>query len=336
MQTASFKLVEAEMDFVSKSTLTKSFHQRLPGSRTRLLCNQQISIFEEYLETGKLESYCYQLEVSSATTIHFDIRSPQTHLLYHLAGRTPIHYSQPQVNAEFIFRPQHGAFFYAPETIIALKFEPGKYHIQGFTLPLDLLQIGGVPGFAYLASLIAAHKGKLAQYRVSLDFAAMEQTRRIFSELTEELNKKPLIPKSIILHTIQDLLLLSKNKLLKAAGLLSHQDLLVEQARELISKRIAETEEMTWIKDIADSLHIQEDQLNRYHMQRYGETLLQYRNRELLKKAKHLLCQDLRVHLVSDLCGFGQISSFSRFFKSESGLSPKKFQYQMRPPKDSS
>jgi two-component system response regulator YesN len=97
---------------------------------------------------------------------------------------------------------------------------------------------------------------------------------------------------------------------------------LVEQARELISKRIAETEEMTWIKDIADSLHIQEDQLNRYHMQRYGETLLQHRNRELLKR-QNIYCQDLRVHLVSDLCGFGQISSFSRFFKSESGLSPK-------------
>jgi len=336
MHTASFKLVEAEMDFVSKSTLTKSFHHRLPDSRTRLLCNQQVTIFEEYLQTGSLESYCYQLEVSCATTIRFDIRSPQTHLLYHLAGRAPIHYSQPQVNAEFIFRPQHGAFFYVPETIITLKLAPGKYHIQGFTLPFDLLKIGGATGFEYLSSLIAAHKGKLAQYRVSLDFAAMEQTRRIFTDLTAELNKKPLIPKIIILHKIQDLLLLSKNKLLKAAGLLSRQDLLVEQARELISKRIAETEEMTWIKDIADTLHIQEDQLNRYHLQRYGETLLQHRNRELLKKAKHLLCQNLRVHLVSDLCGFGQISSFSRFFKSESGLSPKKFQYQMRPPKDSS
>lgn len=336
MQTESFKLIEAEMDFVSKNTLTKSFHQRLPGSRTRLLRNQQISIIEEYLEAGNLEGYCYQLEVTSPTTVKFEISSPQTHLLYHLAGRAPIHYSQPQVNEEFVFRPQHGAFFYAPETEIALKFEPGKYLIQGFTLPLNLLHIGGVAGFEYLASLIAAHKGKLAQYRVSLDFDAMEQTRRIFAELTEELNKKPLIPKSIILHKIQELLLLSKNKMKKAAGLLSHHDLLVEQGRELISKCIAETEEMVLIKDIAAMLHIEKDQLNKYHMQRYGETLLQYRNRELLKKAKHLLLQKLRVHIVSDLCGFGQISSFTRFFKNESGMSPKKFQYQMRPPNDTS
>lgn len=336
MQTESFKLIEAEMDFVSKSTLTKSFHQRLPGSRTRLLCNNQICLFEEYLHTGGLESYSYQLNVTSPTMIKFEICSPQTHLLYHLVGRNPIRYSQPQIEEQFVFRPQHGAFFYVPVTVIALKLEPGRHHIQGFTLPLDLLNIGGVPGFEYLASLIAAHKGKLAQYRVSLDFEAMEQTRRIFAELTEELNKKPLIPKSVILHKIQDLLLLSKNKMMKAAGLLSHNDLLVEHARELISKHIAETEEMVLIKDIADSLYKQEDQLNRYHMQRYGETLLQYRNRELLKKAKHLLRQNLRVHTVSDLCGFGQISSFSRFFKSESGMSPKKFQYQMRPPKDSS
>ena len=336
MQTESFRLIEAEMDFVNKSTLTKSFQKWLPGSRTRLLCNQQISIFEEYLETGNLESYCYQLEVSSPTTIRFDILSPQTHLLYHLAGRKPIHYSQPQVNAEFIFRPQHGAFFYAPETVIALKFEPGKYHIQGFTLPLDLLQIGGVPGFEYLSSLIAAHKGRLAQYRVSLDFEAMEQTRQVFAELTKELSKKPLIPKSIILHKIQDLLLLSKNNMLKAQGLLSHHDLLVLQARELISKRIAETEDRVLIRDIAAILHIEKDQLNKHHKQRYGETLSQFLNRALADKAKHLLKQGLLVQLVSDLCGFGQISSFTRFFKNKNGLSPKKFQQQMPPPKDPS
>lgn len=326
MQTPTFKLIEAEMDFVSKSTLTKSFHQRLPGSRTRLLCNNQIHLFEEYLQTGELESYSYELEVTSPTMVKFEICSAETHLLYHLAGRAPIRYSQAQIAEQFVFRPQHGSFFYAPITVISLTLEPGRHHIQGFTLPLNLLNIGGVAGFAYLASLIAAHKGKLAQYRVSLDFAAMEQTRRIFAELTAELNKKPLIPKSVILHKIQDLLLLSKNKMLKAQGLMSHQDLLVEQARALISKRIAETEEMVLITTIADSLHIQEDQLNRYHMRRYGETLLRYRNRELLKKAKHLLLQKLRVHIVSDLCGFGQISSFSRFFKNETGLSPKAFQ----------
>lgn len=333
MQTASFKLIEAEMDFVSKSTLTKSFQQRLPGSRSRLLCNQQISIFEEYLETGNLESYSYQLEVSSPTTIRFEICSPQTHLLYHLAGRAPIHYSQPQVNAEFIFRPQHGAFFYAPATIIALKFEPGKYHIQGFTLPLDLLQIGGVPGFEYLYSLIAAHKGSLAQYRVSLDFEAMEQTRQLFDELSKELSKKPLIPKGIILRKIQELLLLSKNKMLKAQGLLSHQDHLALQARELISKRIAETEDRILIRDIADMLHIEKDQLNKYHTQRYGETLLQYRNQVLANKAKHLLEQKLHVQIVSDLCGFGQISSFTRFFKNETGLLPTAFQQLAFTPK---
>lgn len=334
MQTASFKLVEAEMDFVSKSTLTKSFQQRLPGSQIRLLCNQQISLFEEYLETGNLESYCYQLEVSSPITIRFEICSPQTHLLYHLAGRSPIHYSQPQVNAEFIFRPQHGAFFYAPETIIALKFEPGKYHIQGFTLPLDLLQIGGIPGFEYLSSLIAAHKGRLAQYRVSLDFEAMEQTRQLFAELSKELSKKPLIPKSVILRKIQDLLLLSKNKMLKAQGLLSHQDHLALQARELISKRVAETEDRVLIRDVAAILHIEKDQLNKYHKQRYGETLSQFLNRALADKAKCLLAQGLRVQIVSDLCGFGQISSFTRFFKNETGLSPTAFQQLTSIPKN--
>ncbi|WP_312363144.1 helix-turn-helix domain-containing protein [Sphingobacterium sp.] len=326
MRTASFRLIEEDMDFVSKSTLTKSFQQQLAGSRTRLLYHPQIYLFEEYLQTGNLESYCYQFEVRSSTTIRFEICSPQTHLLYHLAGRAPIHYRQPQVKDTFIFRPRHGAFLYAPETEITLKFEPGTYHIQGFTLPLNLLHIGGVPGFEYISSVIAAHKGRLAQYRVSLDFAAMEQTRHLFAELTRELSKKPLIPKSIILHKIQDLLLLSKNKLLKAQGLLSHHDYLALQARALISKRIAETEERILIGDIAAALHVANDQLNRYHMQRYGETLLHFRNQVLADKAKHLLDRKMPVQLVSDFCGFGQISSFTRFFKNETGLSPTGYQ----------
>jgi len=333
MPSESFKLIEAEMDFVSKSTLTKSFIQRLPGSRTRLLSNNQISIYEEYLKTGNLESYSYLIEASASTQISFEILSPQTHLLYHLEGRQPVHYHQPQIQEEFHLRPFHGAFFYAPITIITLHFEPGKYHIQGFTLPLELLDLNGLSGFDYLDEVVAANRQRQPQYRVSLDFEAMEHTRRILGELSTELLKKPMIPKLCILKKIQELLYLSKDKMLKAKGLLRHPDLIVRLARELISTRIAETDGPVLISHIAESLFIESQYLNYLHKERYGLPIKAYSSQELLKKAKHCLEQHLSIKITTSLCGFSDQSSFCHFFKRHTGLTPSEYMRSLLPPK---
>ncbi|MDF2516627.1 MAG: hypothetical protein K0R59_1923 [Sphingobacterium sp.] len=325
MQTESFRLIEAEMDFVSKSTLTKSFIHRLPGSRTRLLSNNQISIYEEYLKTGNLESYSYAIEVSTATHICFEILSPQTHLLYHLDGRKPIQYQQPHIQATFSFRPFHGAFFYAPKTVISLHFEPGKYHIQGFTLPLDLLDLNGLSGFDYLDEVVGAHRQQQPQYRVSLDFEAMEHTRRILGELSTELLKKPLIPKLCILKKIQELLYLIKDKMLRAKGLLRHPDLIVQLARELIGSRIAETDGPVLIIHIAESLFVESQYLNYLHKERYGVPITHYSNQELLKKAKHCLGQKLSIKITTSRCGFSDQSSFCHFFKRHTGQTPSAY-----------
>lgn len=325
MPNPSYKLIETEMDFVSRSTRTKSFPTRLPGSRQRYLCNSSIHIFEEYLRTGHVESYSYVFEVIAPTRICFQIDSPQTHLLYHLDGRRPIGYTQPDVADEFIFRPQHGAVFYIPQTVLYLQFEPGNYLVQGFTLPMDMLDQHELSGFDYLSAIIEAYRYRNPQYRASLDFDAMQHTRRLLDEFGSGLSQPSLIPQLVALRTIQDLLYLSKDKMQQAKGLFSHHDFIVEQARTLISRQVAEQEVRVLIKDIASALCIEEKYLNRLHKKRHGVPISDYHHSELFKKTKHCLDQYQSIKLSAAKCGFSDPTSFTRFFRKHAKMSPKQY-----------
>ena len=57
-----------------------------------------------------------------------------------------------------------------------------------------------------------------------------------------------------------------------------------------------------------------------------GNSILHFR----LSKAKALLLQGCSVELAGQLCGFGNLSHFSRIFKRNCGMSPKQFQLQAR------
>lgn len=335
MHTQSFQLIETDMHFVNGSMHTKSLRQRLPGSRQRLLCNSRISIFEEYLRTGNLESYSYTLEVDVPTWIDFQIFSPQIHLLYHMDGRKPVRYCQCQNNTEYLFSPKTGVFFYVPKTSFTLHFDPGKHHIQGFTLPRDLFNFSELAEFEHLAEIIAANMRELQHYKTSINFMASEHTRRILGELSAELKKNPLIPKISILGKIQNLLYLSKDKLLKASGRLRTPELMVLQARQLIYERITYTDEYVFIKDIAHSLNIQPTYLNNLHKKKFGVPISGYRNQEVLKKAKYCLDQQLSIKITTSSCGFVEQSSFINFFKKHTGLTPTRYLHASMQPKDS-
>lgn len=317
-----FKLLEESTNFIEGNFSNKPIKRLLPGSHTRLINNNKITISEELLTIGNLESYSYSLEVFTDTQMSFQILQPQTHLIYHIYGRAPIRYSQYQCNKEYYFPPQHGVLFYIPTTVMTLHLKVGKYHIQGFNLPLDLLHVNGLAEFDYLLEIIEVYKRKPPQYYVSVSFIALEHTQRILTNLSAELSKNPIIPKTIILLVIEELLYLSKDKLLKAQGHLGNPEIMVHQARLLIVKRMAESDNLFLLKDIANELHIQPDYLNRLHKKRFGIPIMKYRNHQLLKKAKYFLDHKQSLKTTTLKCGFSEIASFCHFFKKETGMTP--------------
>lgn len=325
MQSKSFHLIETNMCLLAGSTPAKSIKERLPGSRKRLFYNSSIKIFEEYLSIGNLESYSYTIEVATHTAINFQVHNPQTHLLYHIDGRRAVRYGQSQSCEEYLFPPHQGVFLYVPETIINVYFEPGNYHLQGFNLPVDLIELGELAEFGFLTEIIATNRLKPRQYKASIGFIASQHTRRILRDLTIELGNKPLIPKIRILRKIEDLLYLCKDKLLIAGRQLYDPDLIVQQARLLISKRIAESDDLVRIKNIANTLNIQPSYLSYLHKERFGIAIMKYRNQELLKKAKVCLRQNNSIKMSTIVCGFKNESSFCNFFKKQMGLTPSSY-----------
>jgi len=64
----------------------------------------------------------------------------------------------------------------------------------------------------------------------------------------------------------------------------------------------------------------------------FGETPHQYRSRQQIKKAKHLLIlTDLSITDVCMAVGFSSLGSFSALFSRRAGMSPSEFQRRYRP-----
>jgi len=79
------------------------------------------------------------------------------------------------------------------------------------------------------------------------------------------------------------------------------------------------------IATIATRMGYQTDYLNRIFKQATGQTLREYRDALLVKKARRLLAEHRRVGEVCDRLGFSDQNYFSRWFKKYTGSQPRAY-----------
>ena len=105
-----------------------------------------------------------------------------------------------------------------------------------------------------------------------------------------------------------------------------HADALVARAQRWMEKSLAQGFSLT---ELARHLAVSERTLNRRFKQATGEAPLHYLQSLRVDVAKRLLqTKALNVEAVSARVGYGDLSTFRRLFKRETGLSPR--QYQLR------
>ena len=84
-------------------------------------------------------------------------------------------------------------------------------------------------------------------------------------------------------------------------------------------------EEKIQIDDLADKFYLSKFHLSRKFREQTGTTLYRFIQKKKLIHAKELLLMDLPVIEVSQLCGFGDSSTFFRAFRNEYGMTPRQF-----------
>jgi transcriptional regulator GlxA family with amidase domain len=103
-----------------------------------------------------------------------------------------------------------------------------------------------------------------------------------------------------------------------------HSDALVARAQRWMEKSLSHGFSLT---ELARYLAVSERTLNRRFKEAVGEAPLHYLQSLRVDVAKRLLeTRGLKVDAVSERVGYGDLSTFRRLFKRETGLSPREYQ----------
>jgi transcriptional regulator GlxA family with amidase domain len=103
-----------------------------------------------------------------------------------------------------------------------------------------------------------------------------------------------------------------------------HSDALVTRAQRWMEKSLQHGFSLT---ELARHLAVSERTLNRRFKQAVGEAPLHYLQSLRVDVAKRLLeTRNINVDAVSEHVGYGDLSTFRRLFKRETGLSPREYQ----------
>lgn len=107
----------------------------------------------------------------------------------------------------------------------------------------------------------------------------------------------------------------------------NHQEVIRERFRNLVEGYSSEQHQVSWY---ADALMISPDYLSKIIREYDGSSARAWINRALVSKAEFLMQQsDITIKEISNKLNFPDQSSFGRFFKSNTGQSPKEYRKRL-------
>ena len=156
----------------------------------------------------------------------------------------------------------------------------------------------------------------------------MESVRRLITYIEQTSHHyQPIVVK----NEVQNLLLNISNKRRQLHGdsidNANHQEMIRERFRNLVEGYSSEQHQVSWY---ADALMISPDYLSKIIREYDGSSARAWINKALVSKAEFLMRQsDITIKEISNKLNFPDQSSFGRFFKSNTGLSPKEYRKRL-------
>ena len=131
----------------------------------------------------------------------------------------------------------------------------------------------------------------------------------------------------VIKNEVQSMLLNISNKRRKQHGYImdnaNHQEVIRERFKNLVEGHCDQQHNVRWY---ANAMFISPDYLSKIIREYDGTSARAWINASIIEKAKFLMMQsDLTLKEISDKLNFPDQSSFGRFFKNNTGQSPKEY-----------
>ncbi len=156
----------------------------------------------------------------------------------------------------------------------------------------------------------------------------MESVRRLIKYIEQPSHHYQSI---VVKNEVQNLLLNISDKRRQLHGdsidNANHLEMIRERFRNLVEGYSSEQHQVSWY---ADALMISPDYLSKIIREYDGSSARAWINRALVSKAEFLMQQsDITIKEISNKLNFPDQSSFGRFFKSNTGQSPKEYRKKL-------
>ncbi|WP_400263296.1 helix-turn-helix transcriptional regulator [Sphingobacterium sp. SG20118] len=323
---ATFELISIgpELPEHSGPVSTASIH--LPGAETRHWRSGNTTLQEEILPTIGGTVYCYDFQIEHHIQAHVKVNESfiQLYHMMEITGKGKL--TQQGSAIDFALLNRRGVYLYTPADYYTVQLEKGRYLVYGFCFDPEI-QIGKNSQLkTILKPLLDGYYNNGQHLVASIPFRAEEYTRAKHLEIFEMLQEGKSSQAICFSKTLDDVFEISIKKLIPTFEMHHPSRIFIDSAREMIVQHFGAKDEDIAIKQIAINLQCSSDYLHNLHTRHYGISLISYKQGIRLEKAKRLLMQKEKLTYVALSCGFYDQSAFSKFFKQETGSTPKMFQ----------
>lgn len=268
---------------------------------------------------------CLDFDLKATERIPIEIKGNDIHMLYLPEGEQGIVLSDKKTHIDQAIAPQRGRFFYLPEGEYELCVPSGRHFVFNFYFRGSIFRDGNEKPFPYLYELIADFRNGSDRSSSSIDFKVGNRTCLLIKTILSNLKIGDLDSEVNILWGIKKLIKLSKEKIFEEYDKISESHLKSKEAYASIKQAVAEYGQDFKLSDIAMRLNISKDYLHLLIHSYYGQSPHELKINFMLDLAKKYIVDGMHTDAVAYELGYSAPSSFTRFFKKRTGISPTEF-----------
>ncbi|MDR6734800.1 helix-turn-helix domain-containing protein [Sphingobacterium sp. 2149] len=260
--------------------------------------------------------------VSSDIVIPVRVKRSDMHIIYVFSDESAVQIKDVGQQTSYSITCNRGRYFYLNRGDYEIYIPAGSCTLVNFYFRGSIFRDGNERPFQFLHHLIDAYRNRDRQSCCSIDFRVGPRTVSLMKSIAAKIKKSDLDSEVNILWAIKKLIQLSKEKIFEEYEKISQSQAQSKAAYSAIKQAVAAHGQDFKLEDIAYRFGISKDYLHQLIHSYYGKSPQELKIAFMVRLAKKYIADGMRTDEIAYELGYTSPSSFVRFFKNQTGMTP--------------
>ncbi len=260
--------------------------------------------------------------VSSDIVIPVRVKRSDMHIIYVLSDDSAIQIKDIGQQTSYSIACNRGRYFYLTRGDYEIYILAGSCTLVNFYFRGSIFRDGNERPFQFLHHLVDAYRNGDKRSCCSIDFRVGPRTISLMKSIAAKIKKGDLDSEVNILWAIKKLIQLSKEKIFEEYEKISQSQAQSKAAYSAIKQAVAAHGQDFKLEDIAYRFGISKDYLHQLIHSYYGQSPQELKIAFMVRLAKKYIADGMHTDEIAYELGYTSPSSFVRFFKNQTGMTP--------------